>query len=892
MAGSAHPGDKLNVFISYSRADLAFADQLYAALGAFNFELSVDRHSIPGGDEWEKRLGALIRDTGTVVFVLSPSSAVSKFCRWEVEEAGRLNKRILPVLCRPLDGVSPPPQLASRNYIYLYAEPELPGSGFGVGLAELVKALNTDLDWLREHTDYLRQANNWDEGSRPANRLLSGGDIDEAKAWVARRPKNAPEPTPLQLDFIKASEAEEARRQNAEVERLREVAEIERKAKEALQLQLDRANRALADAINNDLVFGGGGRWAPRTCNALWRLAVADEAVKGEYVAILAGSSGEMARAAPGFAQISRALGLLRPSPDEAERLVAAAISAQSTSKGFRRDEFVAAEIGALAPKLTDPQAGQALNKVLNEIGKTTDHFALRALAEAIRALPLKLTDAQASQALEPVLKQIDQTTNANAVQALAEAIQALPLKLTDAQASKAVNPVLKKIGETYDPDALRTLAQAINALPVKLTDTQAGPALDKVLNEIGETRNEFALHALAQAIKALAPKLTTEQASQALDKILDRFGKTDNAYALRALARVIQALAPWLTDAQADEALDLVLKQIGQTTNPNALPALAETIQALAPKLTSARAGEALDPVLKQIGRTTNVGTLQAFAEVIQALAPKLTGTQASQALTPILQRFRKTDSPHALAAFARVIQALPVKLADAQAGRALFRVLDKIRQTTDAFDVLGPLAQAIWALSAKFTEAQARRALFRVLDEIGQTTDPSAPLALAQAIPTLAAKLTDAQARQALDPILTRIGGIDFGYALEALAQAFQTLAPKLTPEQAHKASDRAKTLLAWAASDKEAAEWARALVTLLDRAGDPDKTNKLVAMMMSPRSSLANSRQPTGRSCEPAQYRAGGRSDRSHRQRDRRRVMGPYRCNLFLSRRIRRG
>ncbi len=328
MAGSAHPGDKLNVFISYSRADLAFADQLYAALGAFNFELSIDRHSIPGGDEWEKRLGALIRDTGTVVFVLSPSSAVSKFCRWEVEEAGRLNKRILPVLCRPLDGVSPPPQLASRNYIYLYAEPELPGSGFGVGLAELVKALNTDLDWLREHTDYLRQANNWDEGSRPANRLLSGGDIDEAKAWVARRPKNAPEPTPLQLDFIKASEAEEARRQNAEVERLREVAEIERKAKEALQLQLDRANRALADAINNDLVFGGGGRWAPRTCNALWRLAVADEAVKGEL--ILAGSSGEMARAAPGFAQISRALGLLRPSPTEAERLVAAAISAQS----------------------------------------------------------------------------------------------------------------------------------------------------------------------------------------------------------------------------------------------------------------------------------------------------------------------------------------------------------------------------------------------------------------------------------------------------------------------------------------------------------------------------------------------------------------------------------
>jgi hypothetical protein len=43
-------------------------------------------------------------------------------------------------------------------------------------------------------------------GGRPANRLLSGDDIGAAKAWAARRPKNAPELTELQLDFIKASE--------------------------------------------------------------------------------------------------------------------------------------------------------------------------------------------------------------------------------------------------------------------------------------------------------------------------------------------------------------------------------------------------------------------------------------------------------------------------------------------------------------------------------------------------------------------------------------------------------------------------------------------------------------------------------------------------------------
>jgi hypothetical protein len=223
MAEAGQAGGKLNVFISYSRDDLDFADQLYSALGAFDFELSIDRHSIPGGDEWEKRLGALIRQAGTVVFVLSPSSAVSAFCAWEVEEAIRLGKRILPVVCRPLEGVKPPKALASLNYIFFCRGKDSPDSGWGTGLVQLTTALNTDLEWLREQTDYLRQATSWDAGDGPTNRLLSGGDIALAKAWAARRPANAPEPTPLQLDFIKASEAEEARRQNAEAKRLREI---------------------------------------------------------------------------------------------------------------------------------------------------------------------------------------------------------------------------------------------------------------------------------------------------------------------------------------------------------------------------------------------------------------------------------------------------------------------------------------------------------------------------------------------------------------------------------------------------------------------------------------------------------------------------------------------
>jgi hypothetical protein len=240
---------KLRVFISYSRDDLEFADQLDAALNACGFECVIDRHGISGGEDWKRRLGNLISKADTVVFVLSPTSARSEICAWEAAEAERLSKRILPIIQRPLEGASPPPQLRERNYIFFYADLKAaPGAGFGTGLAKLIAALNTDFEWLREHTRYLQRATEWDSGGRPANRLLSGDDIAEAKAWAARRPKNAPEPTALQLDFIRASEEEAEAQSSAQRKQLEAMAaaqaERETALHEAEEAQRKRATMA------------------------------------------------------------------------------------------------------------------------------------------------------------------------------------------------------------------------------------------------------------------------------------------------------------------------------------------------------------------------------------------------------------------------------------------------------------------------------------------------------------------------------------------------------------------------------------------------------------------------------------------------------------------------
>ena len=95
--------EKLKVFISYSRRDsAAFADELVAGLELAGFAPFLDRHDIAAGEDWEARLGGLITQSDTVVFVVSPEAVKSERCTWEVDRALELSKKLLPVIFKSL----------------------------------------------------------------------------------------------------------------------------------------------------------------------------------------------------------------------------------------------------------------------------------------------------------------------------------------------------------------------------------------------------------------------------------------------------------------------------------------------------------------------------------------------------------------------------------------------------------------------------------------------------------------------------------------------------------------------------------------------------------------------------------------------------------------------
>ncbi|MDX2308290.1 MAG: TIR domain-containing protein [Hyphomicrobium sp.] len=249
--------DQLTVFISYSRRDcLAFSKQLSTALTLLGHVPIMDLQNISGAEEWKPRLRELILEADTVVFVMSPESAVSPVCAWEVEEAGRLAKRIIPVIAMPLGDAKPPEGLQRLNYIYFYAEKDVPDSGFGDGLAKLDSALKSDLGWLREHRALLLQAEAWLARNREPDRLLRGGPLAAAERWAASRPLTAPDLTETQRAYLEASrsaEDETVTRRRAELEeRARILAEAEAAQREA-QAQSEKAAALERQRISAEL---------------------------------------------------------------------------------------------------------------------------------------------------------------------------------------------------------------------------------------------------------------------------------------------------------------------------------------------------------------------------------------------------------------------------------------------------------------------------------------------------------------------------------------------------------------------------------------------------------------------------------------------------------------
>jgi WD40 repeat protein len=199
---------KTRVFLSYSRKDAPFAARLVTALNERGLDAFIDKKDISPGEAWQERLAALILSADAVVYVISPDSVASKICSWEIETTEAQHKKLAPVLYRVVPDSDIPPRLARLNFVFLRDSDD-----FETGVSELVTAVETDIDWIREHTRLGELARRWHDAQPRSEGLLRGQQLTAAERWRDARPKGAPPATDEQLAFISASRRGATQRQ-------------------------------------------------------------------------------------------------------------------------------------------------------------------------------------------------------------------------------------------------------------------------------------------------------------------------------------------------------------------------------------------------------------------------------------------------------------------------------------------------------------------------------------------------------------------------------------------------------------------------------------------------------------------------------------------------------
>lgn len=137
----------MQIFISYSRADKAFALRLGNGLKESGFKIWLDVLNIPHGTNWDLEVQRGLETSDTMVVLLSPTASASDNVKDEWHYFIEKKRRIIPLMIQPNDV---PFRLSRRQRIDFTNKP------YEQAFTELVNALNEPIQDVEATTDRLR----------------------------------------------------------------------------------------------------------------------------------------------------------------------------------------------------------------------------------------------------------------------------------------------------------------------------------------------------------------------------------------------------------------------------------------------------------------------------------------------------------------------------------------------------------------------------------------------------------------------------------------------------------------------------------------------------------------------------------------------------------------
>lgn len=101
-----------DIFISYSRKDIAFARILNDLIQARGLESWIDWKDIPPTADWLEEVFQAIEGADTFVFVVSMASVSSETCSKELSHAIENHKRIVPIVVEDIEPKETPTEIS------------------------------------------------------------------------------------------------------------------------------------------------------------------------------------------------------------------------------------------------------------------------------------------------------------------------------------------------------------------------------------------------------------------------------------------------------------------------------------------------------------------------------------------------------------------------------------------------------------------------------------------------------------------------------------------------------------------------------------------------------------------------------------------------------------
>jgi len=168
------------IFISYAREDSEWVQAISESLADKGIQAWVDTKALDYASLWQEEIEDAILRAQLIVVLVTPDFLDSLACRFEVERAERLRKRLLPVIDSRVEEHRIPAALSAYQWFRFDRDTDHANTVS----AWIERSIHLDPDWLKRHTDLTSRAQQWVNNHKDPSLLLRGKDLASAQAML------------------------------------------------------------------------------------------------------------------------------------------------------------------------------------------------------------------------------------------------------------------------------------------------------------------------------------------------------------------------------------------------------------------------------------------------------------------------------------------------------------------------------------------------------------------------------------------------------------------------------------------------------------------------------------------------------------------------------------